>query len=146
MKYTKTKHTLFGYDKDNDLYEALFTASPDRMRGLGEIIARHQLQTDDLRCKETDEPFDWFVARDNAGHDIALFSYENPSGRDLTKFEQLKQALLNAGTSAIEDFVNQPVNPGASPADLNALMNETWMQMPWEELREFYEKYNIDLI
>lgn len=55
------KYAIVGYDKDNDLYEILETS--DDLEGLkvrGETLFNYQLNSDALRSKKTNEPFDWF--------------------------------------------------------------------------------------
>lgn len=54
-------YAIVGYDKDYDLYEILETS--DDLEGLkvrGETLFNYQLNSDALRSKKTNEPFDWF--------------------------------------------------------------------------------------
>lgn len=147
---------LFGYDKDNDTYEELFSGSLKRVKEIGAILAKHQIETDSIRRSDNNEPFDWFVARNACDQDIMLFSSIDPDGRaimekpelksDATKFETLKNALFNDGPAAVETFLGYKITNAFTQAEIYNLMDDVWLQMPWEELREFYKKYDISLL
>lgn len=58
------------------------------------------------------------------------------------RFEQLKDELFMSGVDAIEEFI------GTDPTDwdndtIDNMMDETYEQMPEEELNKFYEDYGV---
>lgn len=63
-KPTPHEFYLAGYDKDNDLYETITSGDDiDSLQAKAEELVVNQ-----ARCKETNEPFDWFEilqTRDN---------------------------------------------------------------------------------
>ena len=149
-------YRLFGYDKDGDVYEELFSGSLPRVKETASILVRHHAKTNAIRRSDNGEPFDWFVVRNAHDQDVMLFSDKNPGGlglmeepekkSDETKFEELKHALFDHGPAAVEEFLGYEIGRALTENEIYGLMDDVWLQMPWEELREFYEKYGIDLL
>ena len=73
--------SVFGYDKDADVYELLFRCgSESRARELAGIAARNP---EELRRSGTGEPFDWLVLSptDDPYDAVSVFSWDVPGGR-----------------------------------------------------------------
>lgn len=61
------------------------------------------------------------------------------------RFEELKKALFDWGNDYIEEFLGYSEEvAGMEKDEIEDLMNETYDQMPEEELEEFYKKFLID--
>lgn len=56
-------------------------------------------------------------------------------------WETLKQQLFMAGTEALEDFAGIDIPEYYEKDSIDNLLDETYDQMPEEELIAFYEKY-----
>lgn len=89
-----------------------------------------------------DEISDYLTDKTGFCHFGFRLSVEN----DETRFEELKSALFDAGQEAIEDFLGYEISPDEDKDVTDNRMNETWNQMPWEELSKFYKKYDISLL
>lgn len=61
------------------------------------------------------------------------------------RFKELKKALFSWGNDYIEEFLgySEDVN-GMERDEIEDLINETYEQMPEEELEEFYKKFLIN--
>lgn len=61
------------------------------------------------------------------------------------RFEELKKALFDWGNDYIEEFLGYSEDvAGMEKDEIEDLMNETYDQMPEEELEEFYKKFLIN--
>ena len=148
-----TDYKFFGYDKDGDVYEELFSGSLPRVKEIASILVRHHVRTGAIRRTGNGEPFDWFVVRNACDQDVMMFSGNDPDGRtvmdepegksDQTLFERLKRKLFENGPSAVEEFLGYEIGQSLTEDEIYGLMDDVWLQMPWEELREFYEKYGL---
>lgn len=67
------------------------------------------------------------------------------SDDEYARFENLKSALFDAGTDAIEDFLgidlSAPRYDGMGKDAIDNLMDQIYEEMPQEELEEFYARY-----
>lgn len=76
-------YIIYGYDKDNDVYEALtaYNEINEAIKRLSEITTMHVFH--ESRCLSTKEPFDWFIVcpDSNITDDIAIgFTSAHPNG------------------------------------------------------------------
>lgn len=60
------------------------------------------------------------------------------------RFEELKSELFMWGQDRIEEFLGYEINPDWDKDTIDNAMDETYMQMPEEELEVFYQQYLID--
>lgn len=61
------------------------------------------------------------------------------------RFEELKKALFDWGNDYIEEFLGYSEDvAGMSRSEIEELMDDTYSQMPDEELEEFYQKFCIE--
>lgn len=59
------------------------------------------------------------------------------------RFEELKSQLFEWGTDYIEEFLGFEINSDWEKDTIDDAMNETYQQMPEEELEKFYQKFLI---
>ena len=60
------------------------------------------------------------------------------------RFEELKESLFSWGNDYIEEFLGYSEDiEGMSRSEIEKLMDNTYEQMPNDELEVFYEKFNI---
>lgn len=89
MNSAKTEadhYAVYGYDKDHDVYERLSEhhSNPNNaVKKLAEITSSHLLEN--IRCKSTNEPFDWFNVIKNKSEVIATGATEARNGLKIAK-------------------------------------------------------------
>lgn len=64
--------TVYGYEKDSDIYDKIGTYT----FGVAKIVAR-DLCSMDAKCKETEQPYDWFELKGHNGRKEKYVVYKN---------------------------------------------------------------------
>lgn len=73
--------TLYGYDKDNDVCEALAESKdPEYIRIIAKAVMHYHMHVQEIRRKSNNEPFDWFELSSDGDTPSMLFTYESPEG------------------------------------------------------------------
>lgn len=74
------KFTVYGYDKDNGVYEEVCQAPTEERAGLiASMLAEAQHKGDRMRSSLGD-PFDWFAIDDGCGTITTAFTHDEPGG------------------------------------------------------------------
>lgn len=88
--------TIYGYDKDNDIYEPVaYAPTMEKAKFIAAAVMERQKNVEELRRDGHGEPFDWFVI--GLDDEVVVFTSENTKGIYTRKKPQNKTNLLKGG-------------------------------------------------